>query len=77
MKIFSRTFLICFLFLLKTKNVAVLTSTHSLYFGARIRKIGKPLHIPVSLYKLGVYITWICFLDAQLRRIFKNDYNML
>ena len=33
---------------------AVLTSTHNLCFGAKIRKIGIPLHTPVLLYKNGV-----------------------
>ena len=33
---------------------AVLTSTHNLCFGAKIRKIGIPLHTPVLLYKRGV-----------------------
>ena len=33
---------------------AVLTSTHNLCFGAKIRKIGMPLHTPVLLYKSGV-----------------------
>ena len=33
---------------------AVLTSTHNLCFGAKIRKIGKPLQTPVLLYKSGV-----------------------
>ena len=32
----------------------VLTSTHNLCFGAKIRKIGISLHTPVSLYKSGV-----------------------
>ena len=32
----------------------VLTSTHNLCFGAKIRKIGIPLHTPVLLYKIGV-----------------------
>ena len=32
----------------------VLTSTHNLCFGAKIRKIGIPLHTPVLLYKSGV-----------------------
>ena len=31
-----------------------LTSTHDLCFGAKIRKIGIPLHTPVLLYKSGV-----------------------
>ena len=34
---------------------AVLTSTHNLCVGAKIRKIGIPLHTPVLLYKSGVY----------------------
>ena len=29
-------------------------STHNLCFGAKIRKIGIPLHTPVLLYKSGV-----------------------
>ena len=33
---------------------AVLTSTHKLCFGAKIRKICIPLHTPVLLYKSGV-----------------------
>ena len=33
---------------------AVLTSTHNLCFGAKIRNIGIPLHTPVLLYKSGV-----------------------
>ena len=33
---------------------AVLTSTHYLCFGAKIRKIGIPLHTPVLLYKSRV-----------------------
>ena len=32
----------------------VLTSTHNLCFGAKIRKIGIPLQTPVFLYKSGV-----------------------
>ena len=40
---------------------AVLTSTHNLCFGAKIRKIGIPLHTPVLLYKSwvqgGIYFT--------------------
>ena len=37
-----------------TSDEAVLTSTHNLCFGAKIRKIGIPLHTPVFLYKSGV-----------------------
>ena len=33
---------------------AVLTSTHNLCFGPKIRKIGTPLHTPDLLYKSGV-----------------------
>ena len=33
---------------------AVLTSTHNLCFGAKIRKLDIPLHTPVLLYKSGV-----------------------
>ena len=33
---------------------AVLTSTYNLCFGAKIRKIGTPLHTPVLLHKSGV-----------------------
>ena len=33
---------------------AVLTSTHNLCFGAKIRKIGIPVHTPVLLFKSGV-----------------------
>ena len=44
-------------------------STHNLCFGAKIRKIGLPLHTPVLLYKngvQGVYITRICFPDDHV-----------
>ena len=40
---------------------AVLTSTHNLCFGAKIRKIGIPLHTPVLQYKEGVFIAQMCF----------------
>ena len=43
--------MIFFLFLLGEK---VLTSTHNLYFVAKIRKICIPLHTPVLLHKSGV-----------------------
>ena len=36
------------------RGEAVLTSTHNLCFGAKIRKIGIPLQTPVFLYKSGV-----------------------
>ena len=38
------------------RGEAVLTSTHNLCFGAKIRKIGIPPHIPVFLYKSGGFI---------------------
>ena len=37
-----------------TFEEAVLTSTHNLCFGAKMRKIGIPLQTPVFLYKSGV-----------------------
>ena len=44
------------------------TSTHNLCFGAKIRKIGIPLHTSVLLYKSGVsggvVIAWTCFPDG-------------
>ena len=49
-EIFIRNILIFFLFLLKTEIVG----THNLCFGAKIRRIGKPMHTPVLLYKSGV-----------------------
>ena len=62
MKIFTGKILIFFLFLLKTYDrgymleppqrggaEAVLTSTHNLRFGTKIRKIGIPLHTPISV----------------------------
>ena len=45
---------------------AVLTSTHNLCFGAKIRKIGIPLYTPVLLYKVGfkgVFIARTCYPD--------------
>ena len=43
--------------------------THNLCCGAKIRKIGIPLHTPVLLYKSGVqggvYIARTCFPDDQ------------
>ena len=79
MKIFSRKFLLFFSYFCSKHRLwvhvlephrrgeAVLTSTHNLCFGAKIRKIGIPLHNPVLLYiKVGfkgVYITRTCFPD--------------
>ena len=56
MKIFDRD-----IFLIFAQNLdcgylaeADLTRTHTLCFGAKIRKIGIPLQTPVFLYKSGV-----------------------
>ena len=58
-----------FLFLLKTIGEVVLTSTHNLCFGAKIRKIGIPLHTPALLYikvgYKGVFISLTCFPDGH------------
>ena len=46
---------------------AVLTSTINLCYGAKIRKIGIPLHTPILLYKCGfngVYMSWTCYPDV-------------
>ena len=57
---FTRKALIFFLFLLdcgytlERLTEAVLTSTHNLCLGAKLRKIGMPLHSPVFLYKSWV-----------------------
>ena len=43
-------------------------STHNLCFGAKIRKIGLALHIPVLLYIKAGYeggISQACFLDVM------------
>ena len=53
---------------------AVLTSTHNLCFGAKIRKIGIPLHTPVMLNKsgvLGLYISRTCFPDVTAHIMMK------
>ena len=50
------------------KKLAVLTSTHNLCFGAKIRKICKPLYTPVCYIKVGfegVYISRACFPDVK------------
>ena len=50
-----------FIFFAQNIDCGVLTSTHNLCFGAKIRKIGLPLHTPVLLYKSrvlgGIYFT--------------------
>ena len=57
---------------------AVLTSTHNLCFGVKIRKVGLPLHISVFFFFFffffflninvgfkGIYIARTCFPDAD------------
>ena len=74
--------LIFFLFLLKTKIVwAVLTSTHNVCFGAKIRKIGIRLHTTVLLYKHGVhggiyYMEKFRKILTRYRRIGRIGYNL-
>ena len=45
-------------------------STHNLCFGAKIRKIGIPLHTPVLLYIQvgfkGVFVARTCFPDVYV-----------
>ena len=56
-------------------------STHNLCFGAKIRKIGIPLHTPVLLYKSGiqgVFITRTCFGDdTELCIPFTMHFNIM
>ena len=42
------------IFRIFAQSEAVLTCTHNLCFGTKIRKIGIPLHTPVLLCKSGV-----------------------
>ena len=48
---------------------AVLTSTHHVCFGSKLRKVGIPMQTLVFFYVKvgyeGVYISRTCFLDAQ------------
>ena len=58
----------------KHRFLAVLTSTHNLCFGSKIRKIDMPL-TPVLLYKsgvYGVYITRIFFLMKKISSTREN-----
>ena len=60
----------CKLLVFSRTAEAVLTSTHNLCFGAKIRKIGIPLQTPVFLYKSGfkgVFDTRTCFPDVKRR----------
>ena len=54
---------------MKISGSAHVTGTHNLCFGAKIRRIGIPLHTPVLLYKSGykgIYITWTCYPDVLI-----------
>ena len=56
---------------------AVLTSTHTLCFGAKIRQIGIPLLTPFFYIKVGyegVYISWTCFPDGVTLPSFNNKF---
>ena len=56
-------------YIILSASEAVLTSTHNLSFGAKIRKIGIPLQTPFFNIKVGfnvVYFTWTCFPDANM-----------
>ena len=50
----SSVFFLYFSYFCSKHRLWVLTSTHNLCFGAKIRKIGIPQHTPVLLYKCGV-----------------------
>ena len=55
---------------------AVLTSTHSLYFGAKIRKICILLtYIEVGYER--VYLSWTCYCDEILPRPVRNSVFIL
>ena len=80
MKIFIRKILIFSLFFAQNIDcgytLGVLMSTYNLCFGAKIIKIGIPLHTPVLIHKVGlegVYITRTCFHDETVSRG-KYDY---
>ena len=49
---------------------AVLTSTHNVCFGSKIRKVGIPLQTPVFFYTKvkGEYVSRTCFPDDEFYR---------
>ena len=57
-------------------ELAVLTSTHNLCFGTKIRKIGIPLHTPVLLYKSGVYGGIQCTLHGNVILMFNTGVDV-
>ena len=65
MKISSEIFLFFFSYFCSKHRLLV----HDLCFGAKIRKIGIPLHTPVLLYKIGVqegmHYMEKCFSDVK------------
>ena len=73
MEVFIKNVFTFFLFLLKTQDCGYtlepphrggFNEYHDLCFGAKIRKIGIPLHTPVFYIKVGykgLYITRTCY----------------
>ena len=53
----------------------MIMSTHNLCFGAKIRKIGIPLHTPVLLYKVGfkgyshVFLMYFCSVQTRVDHV--------
>ena len=43
-------------------------ATHNLCLGAKIRKIGIPLHTPVLVGYKEVYIIWTCYRDLNEKK---------
>ena len=62
--------------ILGTHAEVVLTSTHNLCFGGKIRKIDIPLHTTVLLFKIGVQ-GGILYVDmfSFTRMCFRDDLN--
>ena len=56
-------------YMLERLAEAILTSTHNVCFGLKIRKLGLPLQTPVFFYIkvgfTGVYISRTCFPDES------------
>ena len=66
-----------YIFLIFAQNIeAVLTCTHNLCFGTKIRKIGIPPAYPsfaIEVGYKGVYITRTCFPDLKFKHLFSLD----
>ena len=59
--------------------VAVLTITHNVCSGAKIRKIGIPMHTPLLLYKMGfkgVYIIRTCYPDDMTNTLITSLFKL-